>query len=366
MKTAIFLGSGASASEKAPVQSELFSKYFKLKSNEGIGNEDIQQEIIKFFQELFDIVVKKENADNILFPTFEEALGILDLADIRNESFREISNLNVSAGSARLKYLRLYLTLLMGKTIHSSIDSSQKIHRQLVNNLRDDDLLKDVFFISTNYDILIDNALTELMPAYKLDYGVDFVNFNEPGDWERPDENAVRLFKIHGSLNWLYCPTCNSLKLTPKHKGVNDLIQNESDLKDSINMVNKKVACYKCNTVYSPVIVPPTFYKDLTNVFLNIVWNKTEQLLLETDHLIFCGYSFPDADMHIKYLIKRVQKNRIRNTMRFSVVNCHEHKTEQEKKDEKYRYRRFLGENVDYTDFSFEDFAKNPFFLFES
>ena len=30
----------------------------------------------------------------------------------------------------------------------------------------------------------------------------------------------MQLFKPHGSLNWLFCPTCNELEITPKEKGV--------------------------------------------------------------------------------------------------------------------------------------------------
>jgi len=62
--------------------------------------------------------------------------------------------------------------------------------------------------------------LTKLYPDYHLDYGIDFVNFERINDWKRPHKNkAVVLLKIHGSLNWLYCPTCNHIELTPKEKG---------------------------------------------------------------------------------------------------------------------------------------------------
>src|SRR6202007_1655685 len=79
-------------------------------------------------------------------------------------------------------------------------------------------------------------------------------------------------------------------------------------------------ACPTCGSVYAPLIVPPTFYKDLNNVFLSSIWNKTDNVLRKAKHVIFCGYSFPDADMHIKYLLKRAQTNR-KDTLRFTVIN---------------------------------------------
>jgi len=356
MKTAIFLGAGASASEGAPIQSKLFYEYFRiLKTSPHYSTSEMEQELENFFALMFDIDVNTslDNLNRINFPTFEEALGVLDLAEIRNESFKDFSNLNIASNSGRLKRMRIYLTLLMAKAIHDNLFNSNKIHSKLIQNLNYNRKLKDTFFISTNYDILIDNAIVNLFPDYSLDYGVDFVNYNEPNDWTKPNSNNIKLFKIHGSLNWLYCPTCNNLRLTPKEKGVIKLLSEDS------YELNQAV-CRKCDTVYSPIIVPPTFYKDFTNVFLNLVWNKTEQCLLETEHLVFCGYSFPDADMHIKYLIKRIQKNRRNSNLKVSVVNNHSGKKTEMKKEEKYRFQRFLGFGVNYTELSFEEFAENP------
>ena len=60
-----------------------------------------------------------------------------------------------------------------------------------------------------------------------------------------------------------------------------------------------------------PIIVPPTYFKDMSNVFLSNVWNESEKALRESNNIrFFCGYSFPEADIHIKYIIKRVQTSR--------------------------------------------------------
>lgn len=356
MKTAIFLGAGASASEGAPIQSKLFFEYFKsLKSNPPVVTSEMERELATFFVLMFniDVGVSVDQLAKINFPTFEEALGVLDLADIRNESFKEFSNLNIATNSGRLKRMRLYLTLLMAKAIHNNLLTYKNIHSKLINELKKQDKLKETFFISTNYDILIDNAIVNLYPDFSLDYGVDFVNYKESGDWTKPNSNSVSLYKIHGSLNWLYCPTCNNLRLTPKEKGVIKLLGEE-------NYSHQSASCKSCETIYSPIIVPPTFYKDFTNVFLNLIWNKAEQDLLDCKHIIFCGYSFPDADMHIKYLLKRIQKNRASNDLKISVVNNHTGKLDSVKKEEEYRYKRFLGDSINYTEFSFENFAKKP------
>ena len=350
-KYAIFLGAGASAAEGAPIQSNLFKDYFKLlKKREGVYSAEHERELATFFSLMFDIDVDDNASLNAAsFPTYEEALGVLDLADLKNESFKDFPNINFASNSGRIKFLRLYLVFLMADIINESLKTSKNLHRTLINNLNKKKLIDDSLFITTNYDILCDNALLDLYPGKKVDYGVDFVNYRD-GSFEPPDKDSIPLFKIHGSLNWLYCPTCNNLRITPREKIVYTLMVDPS-----------QSYCKKCESVYSPIIVPPTFYKDLTKVFLNQVWNRAEVELLEVEHLVFCGYSFPDADIHIKYLIKRIQKNRRNKKVpKISVINNHTGKKQSVKDDEKVRYIRFLGASVNYTDFSFEDFANDP------
>jgi hypothetical protein len=111
--------------------------------------------------------------------------------------------------------------------------------------------------------------------------------------------------------------------------------------------------------VFSPLIVPPTFYKDLNNTFLSTIWNRTDVALRKVKHIIFCGYSFPDADIHIKYLLKRAQTNRA-VPLKITVINHHPGKKVNEIRQEQDRYKRFLGATVNYTAKSFEKFAANP------
>lgn len=349
LKTAIFLGAGASAAEGAPIQANLFKDYFNLVRARTDATSEHERELASFFALMFDIDVDSGNLDNVLFPTFEEALGVLDLADLKNESFKHFTNINFASNSGRIKFLRLYLVYLMADIIDNSLRTSKNIHKKLVEKLKSNGDLANTIFLTTNYDILCDNAILDLYPNDKVDYSVDFVNYIE-GSFERPDLKSIKLFKLHGSLNWLYCPTCNNLRITPYKKGVYTLMIDPSSS-----------YCGKCETIYAPIIVPPTFYKDLSKVFLSQVWNRAENELLEIEHLIFCGYSFPDADIHIKYLIKRIQKNRVfQNPLKITVINDHTGKRIEIKNEEKLRFQRFLGDSVNYTNFSFEDFASNP------
>jgi hypothetical protein len=61
---------------------------------------------------------------------------------------------------------------------------------------------------------------------------------------------------------------------------------------------------------------------NLNNVFLSTIWNRTDIAVQKVKHIVFCGYSFPDADIHIKYLLKRAQTNRD-SDLTFTVINHH-------------------------------------------
>jgi hypothetical protein len=149
MSITIFLGAGASKADGAPLQNELFKEYFRMIRKKDKCN-DIENESKLFFKFMFNIDVDIDDLDNIIFPTFEEALGIADLAELREETFKEYN----------LQNARSCLVLLMAKAIKDKLEASGgKYHKLLVDNLNKHNLLKDIIFISTNYDILIDNAL---------------------------------------------------------------------------------------------------------------------------------------------------------------------------------------------------------------
>jgi NAD-dependent SIR2 family protein deacetylase len=357
-KTAIFLGAGASTAEGAPLQKDLFKAYFGSDSID--RRSTIYKRVSNFFHEIFDVDWSKP-INAIKFPTFEEALGILDLSEMRRESFRAFEDSGAlpdmkqvqsiqGNSSAEPQLIRLYLILIMAKAINDGLRKKEKRqfpHQKLINNLETKRLLNKTIFVSTNYDLLIDLAL-----QWQIDYGVEFSGAHKFGSL-RAVENAVPIFKLHGSLNWLYCPVCNNLN-SWESKAVLSLMKPDRPI----------TRCGFCASVMSPVIVPPTFYKDMSRVFLSSIWNRAENALREVDHVIFCGYSCPDADKHVKYLLKRMQTNRSKSDkVKFTLINHHFEptvKSEEQAANEAERFKRFFGDRVNDTRKSFQDFAEAP------
>lgn len=337
----IFLGAGASASEGAPVQKDLFCEFFRADRKHSSHPDSIGR-LARFFRDFFGLDVRDASSDT-MFPSFEETLGILEIAMDRGESFRGYS---IATGAPDVQTVREDLIFLIALVLNRTLQNPRGYHRELVNRLEREGRMLCTAFISLNYDILIDTALTELHPDIDIDYGVEFTNYHRECDWRIPrKERSVFLLKIHGSLNWLYCPTCISLTLTPREREVTRLVEHA-------------IPCAQCGMPMVPIITPPTFLKGMKNYFLNQIMHASSEILRNARRIIFCGYSFPDADLLVRYLLKRLELN-YDSRPDILVLNSYEGKGQASKVLEEQRYKRFFRhkDQVRYLDMTFSDFC---------
>jgi NAD-dependent SIR2 family protein deacetylase len=340
----IFTGAGASKADGLPVQTELFSQFFDRAAKRD-SRLTLRQQVKDFFQNVFLI---DPTVTGSRLPTFEEALGVVELAILRSEDILGI----------RAEEMRRQLILALAATI-AEPNTAGAAHRELVRRLREQDALTNVTFVTTNYDTLIDDAIeAEAVGTGRgigslVDYGLAAAS--SARTQRHAETRTVSCYKLHGSLNWLYCQTCSSLDVTYSTNGVTRLLDDPD-----------AAGCPTCDSPRIPVIVPPSYFKDISNLYLSLVWNRAFQALKGADRIVFCGYSFPDADMHVKFLIKRAQLNRDQQSvpLRVDLVNHFPGKSPDAVTVELERYRRFLGyQQVFDSGLSFTDFAADPLHL---
>jgi hypothetical protein len=141
------------------------------------------------------------------------------------------------------------------------------------------------------------------LPAKLVDYGLSVRYALDKPDWprpiaynllERPQQNTPPLYKLHGSLNWLYCPSCQQLDVTIGQKGVHYIYEEGRDF-----------ACPDCQGRYDPLIITPTLLKTYDNILLREVWRRAEDKVSKADEVVFIGYSLPDADVLLRCMLKR-------------------------------------------------------------
>ena len=98
---------------------------------------------------------------------------------------------------------------------------------------------------------------------------------------------------------------------------------------------------------------------DLENYFLLQIMRRAESALRHVKRIIFCGYSFPDADLLVRYMFKRVEMN-FDPRPEIYVVNEYEGKKNEYRHIEELRYRRFFRDKdcVYYLNRTFRDFCR--------
>lgn len=329
-----FFGAGASKAENAPVTSDLLLEALKSPS----VNQHFLSIIKRFLSEFFRI----ENVDNIeskeQLPKFEELLTIVDVALLKQEELSEYWN------RMKLFELREALVYCIARILRIKLQPREResiphYHRRFVESIFDDRInaeSNENSFISLNYDILLDYALLNLHPNWDVDYGINFRNFTEPSHG-----HGIKLLKLHGSLNWMFCPVCNSMKLN-LHGKIADRV------------ITRNFPCEVDGATQRPLIIPPTWLKVYDNPHLIKIWLQAEHLLRKASAVFFIGYSLPESDIHVRYLLKKSLYRK--NTYpRIIVITSPRN---EEGSELHLRYKRFFGE-VEYHPVGFEAFSED-------
>jgi hypothetical protein len=336
MKRVFILGAGASKAimPEAPLNDQLLSEIVKLK-------DDIILPLKKFILDFYGVDVEVVTDPKVL-PSLEDILSQIDYCLSSSRPLSDVYTLQ------RLVILRDSLVYGMSKVLKQSMRSGELYWMiQFLKTLSKDDVI-----ISLNYDLIVDNSL---MRAEKNpDYGVASRQTVGRRNYPINDEHQkIKLYKLHGSLNWLYCPACQAMDITPHEKSVVYIFQNKS--------VSQ---CPTCGVRYDPVMITPTFLKNYDNNYLQQVWISAENALENADELVFIGYSLPDADMVLRMMFSRaLYRNRLRRGSspkyrypKITVVDKWD--DSRGKSPAQERYERVFG-RIRYLTTGFQDYVKN-------
>lgn len=341
----VFLfGAGASYGDGIPVQSDLIPLI--------INDEDLQLSKSRAGRQIREFL-KDNFSTKDRFPTLEEVFGFIDF-HINNEL-----SLSKKWTLKELRDLKLNLSKVLHYVISSKTKQSEyfrafwekiKAHR------------KEIGVVTTNYDTLIDEAFDSIYSEYLIDYCVDLINFRYPDEitsfdwWVNPNQPVTqfgkerpirtKLLKIHGSLNWKYCDCCGQVGLTPWQHGINLKTDSFESFYES-----EITSCPFDRNKLSSLIQVPTHLKTNTNFIFNKLYDEAGYTIRGAKTLVIVGYSFPEADVHIRAMIKR----NFGTNNQIIVVN------KSSAKDLIYRYES-LSKNVEYHEMTFERFIKSRLF----
>lgn len=153
-------------------------------------------------------------------------------------------------------------------------------------NMQNRDYSKEIF--TSNYDLIIEKSLEEI----RTPYFDGFVGSYEPFFWQESIEkfvqksdltqNWIRLWKIHGSLNWFWKKNSET--------GSHNIIR--ASMISDVKNIDNEIVIYPSKEKYDSSKKQPfvAYFDRFKNVLLN------SELLF-----IFTGYSF--ADQHINEIV---------------------------------------------------------------
>jgi len=337
-------GAGASYPDGIPIQSEIIPLI--------LNNDDLQiiksepgKQIREFLKDNFSISEK--------FPTLEEVFGFIDFH--LNNDF----SLSKKWTITELIKLKANLTKVLHYVISSKTKSSVhfKYFWEAIRVNR-----KEIGVITTNYDTLIDEAFDKIYSDYLIDYCIDLINFRYPNDitpfdwWDNPRQPVtqfgnhtpvrVKLIKIHGSLNWKYCDCCAQVGLTPWQHRINLKTDSFGSFVES-----EITTCPFDQNKLTSLIQTPSHLKTNHNFIFNKLFDEAGYTIRNAKTLVFIGYSFPEADVHIRALVKR----NFNSNNEIIVIN------KSSAKELIHRYET-LSDNVNYKEMTFEKFLKSKLF----
>ncbi len=225
--------------------------------------------------------------------------------------------------------------------------------------------------ISLNWDCILENSIywcLEKLNTKKVD--VDYCCYTHP--FEKRERHTrsiiqraieiynIKTMKLHGSVNWMLCPNCNRLYVGLGAAG------------DELYEYTIEKECPRCKHIFvldnkgpilEPFLISPTYVKQFDNAHIQMIWHNAYMDLCRAEKVVFIGYSLPEADYHLRTLLKRS----IKENIKIDIVLARSDKAPKSKKLEsirhKYassRYETFFGtgENVKFFFNGVQDYFK--------
>jgi hypothetical protein len=159
--------------------------------------------------------------------------------------------------------------------------------------------------ISTNYDIELETQLFKRYPHHlintEFDFGFSWRDTSTGVVYKRPADPSLRLYKLHGSLNWLRCDLCDHVYINT-YGSIADLGFDEE--------IHKGNTCHCRYAPLRSVIIAPSIVRDIRDVNLLECWKNAIEFLRTATEWIIIGYSFPSEDIAIRSLFLRAYNAR--------------------------------------------------------
>jgi NAD-dependent SIR2 family protein deacetylase len=206
---------------------------------------------------------------------------------------RETAAANVSSVAFLQDTLQVLFGLLASTMLpakpnkaHEAIAAFSKAHAHSV-------------IVTTNYDCCMDLALEEV--KLPLTYCLEFANMQKKTAEGISDE--VRLIKLHGSLNWYYCETCQMVQCVDIRNTVQGYLQDKAPY--SVIAI-----CKDCGGQRRGLLVPPLAMKFDVAPPLTPLLTEARGAFESAGAIVVVGFSFAEADVYISRMLSKSMQSK--------------------------------------------------------
>ncbi len=299
-KIVLFVGAGASRACGYPLTSDILPRILQcLRDGEfsrgKLKDEHIGANARPLMRTLRHLVPKARSG---YMPQITEVLSILDYCIDSGEELFPVSRHTLKLVDARWLLERAMARVI--RRMYRKAEGAQVVPRDILNWIRRQKRERgEVTIISTNYDFSLDRMLFNELNDWSTDYlKTDFgFTWRDPDDGELVHPSGkplLRLYKLHGSLNWLGCSRCGNIYVNFQ--------------RTLVTLADGKGEWSQCDCGYEPlraVLVAPSFVRRYRDRNLLSVWRSAAEALRLADEWVFIGYSLPPEDIGIRALLLR-------------------------------------------------------------
>lgn len=226
-------------------------------------------------------------------------LRLLDFLLYRDERYEmhEYRRARPTVVPPSVAFLQETLQVLFGLLSSTMLPAKPNCaHKAIIEYVQEH---QDSHIVTTNYDCCIDLALRETDVSFN--YGLDFANTNLTNGQKK---TGITLTKLHGSLNWFYCETCQDVRLVDTGEMVEDF-QQDKKFYPVIGI------CRECDGQRRPMLVPPLAMKfDIAPPITRLLEQATKAFE-SAKIIVVVGFSFAEADLYIsRMLSKSMQRSK--------------------------------------------------------
>lgn len=300
LRVAFLLGAGASAPEPSSIPTVRYLLPELLERARRLGREDLTR-LADFcdarkISNIEDLLTAAQIASfcsrntNVL-ELFNMLLYSRDAVAERDLARRRLGTVGAVTDTSSIAFLQDTFQLLFGLLSNLMLPARPNAaHEAIVRHTK---AHPNTTIVTTNYDCCIDLALGKLGENY--DYGIEFTNETKGA---AKSSALTKLIKLHGSLNWYYCETCQNTHVVDFAKNLQSFLDNRIPFPVI-------AACAHCGGQRRGLLVPPLSMKFDVAPPLTPLMNDAREAFETADLVVAVGYSFADADVYITRMLSK-------------------------------------------------------------